>query len=221
MEAMIMNPVLIPSSEVQSSVLPLIVCMAQQVESMTFASIEALVAVNTRLAHDVLRQVPQVNATQAQVHFEIEDALAHASLSVREVRKAVAILKINEDLQRLANRATTVAATVLRMAEKGDTVLPELQPLAIAVSQVVRKTLQSLIRHDPVLANNVGASTELVDGYRYYAFQSLQNGLLQRSDAASILLASHQLEQIGDCAGNIAEGLVLWLECDKTRCHAA
>lgn len=216
-----MNPALIPSSEVQSSVLPLIVCMAQHVESMTFASIEALVAVNTRLAHDVLRQVPQVNATQAQVHFEIEDALAHANLSVREVRKAVAILKINEDLQRLANRATTVAATVLHMAEKGNTVLPELQPLAIAVSQVVRKTLQSLIRHDTVLANNVGASTELVDGYRYYAFQSLQNGLLQRSDAASILLASHQLEQIGDCASNIAEGLVLWLECDKTRCHAA
>jgi phosphate transport system protein len=220
MEA-IMSPVFIPTSEVQGSVMPLIICMAQQVESMTFTSIEALLAVNATLAHNVLHQVPQVNATQTQIHFEIEDALAHGNLSVHEVRNAVAILKINEDLQRLANRSTTVAGTVLRMGEKGDTFLPELQPLAIAVSQVVRKTLQSLVHHDLVLASNVGASTELVDGYRYYAFRSLQNGLLKHSDAAIVLQASHQLEQIGDCAGNIAESMVLWLECEKSRCHAA
>jgi phosphate uptake regulator len=193
------------------------IAMAQHVESMAFASIEAVLGMDPVPAHDVLDNATRAKAAESQVNDEIVSALARSGISVREIRQAISMLKTSRDLQRLARLTTMTADAVLRLSHQGGLALPELQPLAIAVSHVVRKTLRALIHHDTLLAANVAASSSLVDGYRYYALHTLREDLLRRPDAANILMGSHYLEQIGDSAGNIAENLVLWMEKSQSR----
>jgi phosphate uptake regulator len=86
----------------------------------------------------------------------------------------------------------------------------DLQPLAIAVSHLSRKTLQALVRRDPVLAESALETGETVYQYREYASRRIR----ERMDAASdvvLLLASRELEQIASTLLDLARSLVFWV----------
>ena len=219
-----MNAILQASSENQANVVSRVSSMAEQVEKMIDAAIQALLGFNQSLAQTVEKQEQEVNRKAALIAVEL-GAIANSSASRQDVREAAAMLKINQDLQHLAGLAAGIARRILLVTDPGEMQeLAQLQPLAIAVAHVSRKTLRALVRQDLLLARNVVASGGLVDDYRSYAFDRLReqyDGWKSETEAAYLLAASQSLEHLADYSTTVAKNVICWLDKQNACGHAA
>lgn len=211
------------SPALHSRIVQPVISMAREVESMIDLAIEALLSSNSEMAGSILQKEPAVNASEMSIDAAIFSALESGNLSHQEIRQAASMLKINKDLERMADLAANIARGINEMAHGGVCQdYSDLQPMAIAVSHISRKTLRALIHSDLILAANVVDGGAAVEFYRDYVFRKLQERLEQRSakrEAINLMLASRYLEQIADHSGNVAESLIFWLKGRETDDH--
>src|SRR5690349_20316490 len=117
---MIMNAVMQIPPETHALVETGIVAMAKHVEAMIHTAIEALLGLNQELARSVLEKEPDVNELETLIDSEILATLNAGAASPQEVREAAAMLKVNKDLERLADLATNIAHRVLTQTANGE-----------------------------------------------------------------------------------------------------
>jgi phosphate transport system protein len=168
------------------------------------------------LAAGILHKETAANAMEMQIDQTLQAALANGTLERRQIREAVAMLKINKDLERMADLAANIARNLPhRPQPKPDSGsdYSDLQPLAIAVSHLTRKTLRALARRDLLLATNATSERSRVDTYRNYVLNQMNKE--SGSPQLNLLLASRYLEQIAEQATNIARNLIFWLNCSE------
>jgi len=200
----------------QSVIVDLIVSMAWMVERNVDRAIQALLQRDEQLAGAVFLDEPRINEAEILIDERILKYLRGNDLKEDEVRLMVATLKVNKDLERMGDLAVNIAQRVISLtycsAVKNP---PELQPMAIAVSHMCRKTLRSLIYQDLVLARSVLESDDQIDSFRDHVFQRLREQMSgnpsEVAQDVELLLASRHLERIADHATNIAEDVIFWL----------
>ncbi|MBZ5523943.1 MAG: hypothetical protein LAP21_17035 [Acidobacteriia bacterium] len=194
--------------------------MASHVEGMVDDAIDALLTMNSELARRILRKEVVANALEMHIDQVIQASLARGDLGASEIRRLVAMLKINKDLERVGDLAANIGRRVSAPAE-GRTIghdFSALQPLAIAVSHLAKKTLRALARRDLLLATHARSETTRVDAYRNHVLHQLQKNpgnAAGRPGDLDLLLASRNLEQIADHTANVAESLIFWLGSRK------
>jgi phosphate transport system protein len=204
-----------------SGVPPVITTMASLVEGMVDNAIDALLGGNAGLAAGILHKETAANAMEMQIDQTLQAALANGTLERRQIREAVAMLKINKDLERMADLAANIARNLPhRPQPKPDSGsdYSDLQPLAIAVSHLTRKTLRALARRDLLLATSAKSERSRVDTYRNYVLNQMSKE--PGSPQLNLLLASRYLEQIAEQATNIARNLIFWLERSESGIQA-
>ena len=87
----------------------------------------------------------------------------------------ICLLKVNEDLQRMAELAIATARHLVEQEQSWKQARrSELQPIAIAVSHLCRKALRAIVHQDLVLAQSAVDSEEAVRTYRNYALRRIQ-----------------------------------------------
>jgi len=197
-----------------------VIAMAKQVESMIDLAIEALLSANAESAAGILQRESDVNASEMKNDAAILAVLEKGDLAREEIRQVVSMLKINKDLERMGDLAANIGRKVTELAQRevGQD-YSDLQPMAIAVSHISRKTLRALIHSDLVLAANVVGSGTNVEFYRDYVFRNLKKRVEQgtaKREALHLILASRYLEQIAEHAENVAESLIFWLNGSQT-----
>jgi phosphate transport system protein len=193
-----------------------ITSMASHVEGMVDDAIDALLTLNADLAARILRKEVVANALEMHIDQVIQTSLEQGSLGSSEIRRLVALLKINKDLERVGDLAANIGRRVSSRKNDGKSRqdFSSLQPLAIAVSHLAKKTLRALARRDLMLATNALGETTRVDAYRDHVLHHLhQDSERAAGDAGNLdlLLASRHLEQIADHCTNVAESLIFWL----------
>lgn len=197
-------------------VFALITAMAGMVESAVNEAIDSLLTGNLQLAQGVLQRETMINQMEMHVDAAILFCLSHRDLSSADRRSMASILKINKDLERMGDQAANVARRTEEINGYGTNCeRSELQPMAIAVSHICRKTLRALVRRDVVLAESALGTEALVHAYRSYVFRHIRERLGRNPSHAAadvaLLMASHSLEQIADHAGNLADTLFFWM----------
>lgn len=197
-------------------VFALITAMAGMVESGVNEAIDALLTGNLQLAHEVLQRETVINQMEMHVDAAILFCLAQRDLGHDDRRSMASILKINKDLERMGDLAANIARRAEELTRYGASCeRSELQPMAIAVSHMCRKTLRALVRRDVVLAESALSTEALVRGYRNYVFRRIRERLggSNANPAADValLLASRSMEQIADHAANLADTLFFWM----------
>ena len=196
-------------------VFALITAMAGMVESAVNEAIDALLAGNARLADSVLQRESIINQMEMHVDAAILFCLGQKDLAEEDARSMGSILKINKDLERMGDLAANIARRVPEMLACDSAHRSQLQPMAIAVSHMCRKTLRALVRQDIVLAESALGTQALVQNYRDYVSrrvrERLGNGVRNTAADVALLLASRSLEQIADHAANLADTLFFWM----------
>jgi len=190
--------------------------MASHVEGMVADAIDALLTLNTDLAERILRKESVANALEMHIDHAIQSSLQQGGLGAPETRRLVAMLKINKDLERVGDLAANIGRGICSRKDdaRSRQDFSSLQPLAIAVSHLAKKTLRALARHDLMLATNALGETTRVDAYRDHVLHHLQQnpeGKAGHPGNLDLLVASRYLEQIADHCSNVAEGLIFWL----------
>jgi len=193
---------------------------AGRVESMVDHAIEALLSRDLGSAAAILDRQAEANAMETRIDQAIHVETAEGTV---ELSEATAMIRVNRDLARMRDLTVELARGLCeqperKSAESGDD--SELQPLAIAVSHLAKKTLRALARRDLLLAANAKSEKSRVDAYSGYIVNRAgrpkgtsaaiieENG---ENGESGLLFAVGFLEQIADQSMTIARSLIAWL----------
>ena len=136
----------------------------------------------------------------------------------------VSAVKINTDLERVGDLAVNIAEAATRYAMhppvKRLIDIPQMGDIAQAM---LHDALDSFVRRDTRLAQQVLDQDDLLDGLKTQVFRELLTYMLHDpgtvEPALDLILISRHLERIGDHATNIAEDVIFMVSARDVRHH--
>jgi len=197
-------------------VFALVTAMAGMVETSIDQAIQAQLVSDPERARAVLERELAINRLEMHIDAAILVHLEYQHVGSGDIRDKDYMLKINKDLERMGDLAANIARKVVETGKSGEEgESSNLQPMAIAVSHICRKTFRALLRQDVVLAESARDDKKTVHNYRDYVFRRIRerlgSGSSETSSDVALLLVSRYLEQIADHAINLADSLIFWL----------
>jgi phosphate transport system protein len=183
------------------------------VEESVQQAIKALAGHDRELARQVIDNDKQINRLEVDLEEECLKVLALHQPVANDLRMIVAILKINNDLERIADQAANICERALAVSESPQTICPlELDLMADKVIDMLEKALDSLVNADLKLASTVLDLDDEVDTIHSQNYQAFKDYVRQHPDTVDSVLnyltVSRYLERIADLATNIAEDVI-------------
>jgi phosphate transport system protein len=174
------------------------------------------------LAAEVIRQDEEIDRREVHLEEECLKILAlHQPVAV-DLRRIATVLKVNSDLERIADLAVNIAERAQALAEYPDFPMPARLERMIDLSMLmVRSALDAFVNMDAQAARRVCALDDEVDRYN----REVINELHERVEAQPKLIrpalhlfsASRHAERIADHATNIAEDVIYLVEGEIAR----
>jgi phosphate transport system protein len=163
------------------------------------------------------RRVIEGDATIDEMEIDVEEeclkVLALHQPVAGDLRFIVAVLKINNDLERIADLAVNIAERAINLASKPPVAIPfDLFGMAHSASSMLKNSLNAMINLDSELASQVCVLDDEVDAANREAFGRIQDEILQSPQLIDpliqLLSVSRHIERIADLATNIAEDVI-------------
>lgn len=190
-----------------------------------FKSVEALKIRDKVLAQSVINNDNKIDDLELIVDERCIDLIARHQPLASDLRFITTGMKINAELERIADLAVDIAQRDLELIDK-----PLLKPLidipklAAIAQEMVRDSIDSFVKKDAGLARKVIASDCEADKLRNAIKDELVNDYMARDPksadrAVPLLLISRHLERICDHSTNIAEDVIYLVEAKVVRHH--
>jgi phosphate transport system protein len=186
------------------------------VEAMQKALL-ALEARRAEIARQVIEGDHRIDRAEVAIEEECLKLLALYQPVAEDLRFIAAVMKINNDLERMGDEAVNIAehAVFLSQAEPIP-VPPQLNKISMAAMRMVRESLDAFVNRDVFEARRIGAEDDEVDQLNREIINSVWD--IMKKDPKTIERATHwfsvarHLERIADHATNIAEDVVYMVE---------
>ncbi len=201
-----------------------------QLGAMAEESVErAIRAVHQRdveLADQVIADDRKVDLMEIDIEEECLHTLALHQPVAFDLRFVVAVLKINSDLERIADLAANVAEQAKFLADmaKPSQVPFDLTGMGRTVRTMLKKSLDALVNVDPNVALEAAAMDDRVDTIHREMYEAIEAAMRdnphQLPQYIHLLNISRQLERMGDHCVNIAEDVLYMARGDITRHNA-
>jgi phosphate transport system protein len=187
--------------------------MGSLAERSVHQAVHAVLEADEKLAYAVLSEENAINELQIEVDDRVVQLLALQQLMAADLRFVLAIARINNDLERIADQAVNIAQSAQRILRhprvKPYVDLPRMGELA---EKMMRDSLDSLVRRDVELARSVLSRDDQVDQLRDQIFRELLTYMMGDSSvvypAFELILVAKNLERIADHATNVAEDVI-------------
>jgi phosphate transport system protein len=161
--------------------------------------------------HSALHSMPE---GEVEVEEECLKVLALHQPVATDLRFIVAILKINNDLERIGDLACNIASRARKMASITTPAKAHIdfQGAETKVRTMLRKSLEALVNVDADLAKWVWAQDDQIDEINRSVHKQVIQALKRYPDEVErlilLLSVSRNLERIGDHSTNIAEDIL-------------
>jgi phosphate transport system protein len=191
---------------------------------MILRAIRALHERDVKKAQQVIAGDVQIDEEENEIEDECLKMLALHQPVAADLRRIAAVLKINNDLERMADLAVDIAKQAVRLADWPLLDVPEdLQRMTDLTINMVGQSLRVLIDHDAQQARRVRRLDEQIGCYDREITQVLIAAMRQSPEliesALCLLRAVRYLERIAAHAANIAEDVVYLVEGEIIRHH--
>ncbi|RLS51541.1 MAG: phosphate transport system regulatory protein PhoU [Planctomycetota bacterium] len=192
------------------------------VEEAISKSISAVINRDVQLAQRVLANDEAIDRMEVEVEEECLKILALYQPVAADLRFVVAVLKINNDLERMGDLAKNIAKRVAQLEGAGPVDLPpEIRTMAMQAEEMVRECLAAVIDADPVLARRIREQDDVVDEARQKVRKRILAGIKEHPENVEVLLRvnsiTKHIERIADMATNVAEDVIYMVEGDIVR----
>jgi phosphate transport system protein len=194
-----------------------LLALASSVEEAIHKAIRALQEREPGLAEEVIAGDHQIDEEENLVEEESLKILAlHQPVAV-DLRRIAAALKINTDLERMADLAEDIAERALHLSHLPPIPIPEkLQRMTDLATAMVRQSLDAFVNLDSRQARRVCRLDDEVDNYNRdiiaEVIHLMQESPTRVEPGLSLFSATRHLERIADHATNIAEDVVYLVE---------
>ena len=193
-------------------------------QEMIGLSIQSLVQRKNAFAQEVFGLEVKVNHMEIEIEDEVLRLMARRQPAAKDLRLLTAILKINNDLERVADQAVNIAEIAVDLMK-----LPLLKPLidiphmAHLAQKMIKNSLDAFVQHDAALAQAVCEDDDEVDRINDQLFRELLTYMMEDpksiTRAVDLILVSRNLERIADHATNISEDVIFIEEGKNIKHH--
>jgi len=195
----------------------MILALAAVVEETVQQSVQALRDGDVESARKVIAGDERVDRMEVELEEECLKILALHQPVATDLRFIVSVLKINNDLERMADLATNIAERVLDLDGPYRVDPPyDVEAMAQATETMIDLSLEALIKQQRQVAVRTIALDDEVDRLHAENFAQVKSCIRQnpeRMDGYIVYLSiSRYLERIADLATNIAEDVIYMIE---------
>ena len=192
------------------------------VEEAIAKAISALVNRDRNLAKQVIDEDSEIDRMEVDVEEEVLKILALYQPVAADLRFVVAVLKINNDLERMGDLAKNIAKRVVFLTNGEKIELPsDLRPMANRAQQMVKESLDALVNADTVMARRVRDADDEVDSMRRQVQDFCEKQIAAHPAHTELLMrllsVSRHLERLADLATNVAEDVIYMVEGEIVR----
>lgn len=196
--------------------------MSGVVEKMIDDSALAFVERRVELARKVLSQDEQVDAVEVVIEEECLKILALHQPVATDLRRITTVLKINVELERMADLACNIAERAVSMHRYPSFPTPvRLTEMVRDSTRMVRMVLDAFVNSDVELAKQVILTDDSIDENNRLIIVDLIQTMSEEPayiDAAlHCFSASRHIERIADLATNIAEDVIYLVDGEIVR----
>jgi phosphate transport system protein len=147
-----------------------------------------------------------------EFHMLIDDScfkyIALKSPAAKDLRTAIAVMKINADLERMGDQALKIKRQYMTIGKE----ILQIKNMALEVNIMVKNALDSFVRSNIRLATDVIEYDKEINLLnqnivRHHVNQ-IKNNEMAFDEGYAIIKISKNLERIGDHAKNIAEDVI-------------
>lgn len=187
--------------------------MGSLAETMIHIAIKALVDRKVELTQDVYRHEKTVNQLQIEIDDRCLKMIALHQPAASDLRFITAAMKINSDLERIADQAVNISQTTEYLLQESQLKpLIDVPRMAEIAKKMLKDALDSFVEKDENLARSVLIRDDQVDELKAQVFRELLTYMISDPStikrAIDLILISRNLERIADHATNIAEDVV-------------
>jgi phosphate transport system protein len=163
-----------------------------------------------------------IDTMEVEVEEECLKVLAlHQPVAI-DLRIVIAILKLNNDLERIGDLAVNIAHRAVSLTSQAELKSDlDIHGMALKVKVMLHNSLDSLVNLDQPLAEKVCRSDDEIDDLNREMHQKIKKHISKHPEhieqMLNMLIISRNLERIGDHATNIAEDVLYMLQGEIRR----
>jgi phosphate transport system protein len=199
--------------------------MGALAEEAIYKSVEALKNRDKDMAKSVIDNDAGIDQLELVVDEKCVDLIARYQPMAKDLRFITTGMKINAELERIADIAVDIAQRTLELVDK-----PLLKPLvdiprlAAVAQNMVKMAIDSFVKGDSELAKKVLLSDSEADQLRNEIQRELIEDYMVKNSstaprAVQLLLIARFLERICDHTTNIAEDVIYMVQAEVIRHH--
>ncbi len=190
-----------------------LLALSGQVEEMIHLSVKALIERDTKTAIHVIGLDQHIDRSEVRIEEECLKMLALHQPVAADLRRLTTMMKVNNDLERMADLACNIAERAAQLATETDFPIPGLLlRMAEQTIEMVRGGLKAFVNLDIELAFGVIQMDDVVDAANVEVIAELTRLMREHSEWVDAGLhcfsASRHLERIADHATNVAEDVI-------------
>jgi phosphate transport system protein len=162
-----------------------------------------------------------VDAQEVEVEEECLRTLALYHPVATDLRLITAVIKINNDLERIADYAVNIARRFQISGQNSDSFQYDYTAMAEQAIKMLKLSLDALVSLDGNLAYKVREMDEEVNAMRNEAYNVMKQAIRKNPEKVeeiiNMYLISRHIERVGDHTKNIAEEVIYLIDGEIIR----
>ncbi len=201
-----------------------ILSLGAMVEERVRMALNAVEANDAELADRIIKTDYEIDEMEVEIEEECLKVLAlHQPVAV-DLRFLIAVIKINNDLERIGDQTVNIAERVGVIAKRDlSDFFFDYSAMGEKAQNMLKMSLDALVNMDYDLAFSVLLMDDEVDKIQKEAYDRIKQMMSEHPDKIgyliNLLLISRHIERLADHATNIAEEVIYLIEGEIVR-HA-
>ncbi|WP_455211743.1 phosphate signaling complex protein PhoU [Kaarinaea lacus] len=187
--------------------------LSEMVQTAIDDACKALTDLDISLCKTIITGDEKINAQHNKIEQLCLTTIATQQPVATDLRVLVAALHISVELERMADYASGIAKTIVKMAkERPVGGIDNVMQMATACKDILQQSIQAYLAYDAELAQTIAEKDQEIDGMQTAISDSIIKQMCQDNSlvpfGSCLLWIVHNLERIGDRATNICEQIV-------------
>ncbi len=194
-----------------------VLSLAAYVEDIVVQSVISLETRDTEKAVKIVSMDQYVNEKEVDIEEACLKVLALHQPVAHDLRFLIGVIKVNNDLERIADLAVNVAKRTIYIAKEERVMLPfDLNAMSNEAVRMMRNTMKALFATDVVLARQIIKEDHIIDEMNRHMYQAIFLAIKEDPNRVAVYInyfsAGRMLERIADYCTNISEDLIYMKE---------
>jgi len=199
-----------------------IIEMGEFVEDRVYQATMSIINRDKAQAQAVINGDAEIDSIEVSIEEECMKLLALYQPVAVDLRFIIAVMKINNDLERVGDLAVNIAERSAFLATQDLIEFPfDLRAMAEKAEAMLSRSIDALINLDVKEAHRIRSEDDQVDAYNREMYARIKEDLLNQPGNINALLHAvsigRHLERIADHATNIAEEVIYLVDARIVR----